>query len=471
MMDRKPKNPYQFTMAVRDVDMFFGRMHVLRQVYSAIDSQQSISLVGSQRIGKSSILSCVCLPEIQSRFEFDFSRHIFISLNMADFRQSNCRDFFQRVSRQIVDETKKVMEDLECEPPGEQEAFAELLSQIKAHRFHLVLLMDAFDNVARNEKFDADFFIFLRSQGSKVSYVTASREPLIKVCHQEIQDSPFWNIFSQCTVGALTPDEAFQLVTEPATRVGLPFTEGEKHWLIASAGHHPFFLHSACRMLFDEKCAQHVAAINLKLQEQRIYESLFSDFEGAWNRLEPQQQEKLKQEMQRVLATPSSVPEFMPEFSSSKLFQAFIRAHYDLRICEFTVEELESALGHINDPRKLGKSNLCMLTLVTEHIPPDASVLQKGIALRDALKEAHERMRGAGTRTDSAFDWRSYNILYYRYFKHHLKHEQISARLLFNSTRQYFRERGKALESLLNILLEMEDALHKQAYQNTTSTS
>ena len=77
-------------------------------------------------------------------------------------------------------------------------------------------------------------------------------------------------------------------------------------------------------------------------------------------------------------------------------------------------------------------------------------------------------MRGNGARTDQAFDWRLYNILYYRYFKYHLKHDLISVRLEFTSTRQYFRERGKALESLLNELLEMEDEKNKQRYQNTS---
>ncbi len=56
-------------------------------------------------------------------------------------------------------------------------------------------------------------------------------------------------------------------------------------------------------------------------------------------------------------------------------------------------------------------------------------------------------------------DWRLYNILHYRYFKNHLKNEQIAARLEFTSTRQYFRERNKAITALLNILLEMEASL------------
>ena len=457
MIDRKPNNPYQYTMAVGTSEMFFGRLYILRQIYSAINSKQSISLVGSRRIGKSSILNCMRLPEIQKRFEFDFSRHIFISLNIAEYRYRNRYDFFQLVNKQIFDEARKVMGDLELGSKGDQENFAVLLSDIKSHRFHLVLLMDSFDHIARNEEFDVDFFNFLRSQCNKVSYVTASTAQLSKICHQKIEDSPFFNIFSQCMVGAFTPNEACQMIVEPAARVGFPFTDEETKWLMANAGYHPFFLHCACRILFDEKSAQNIMAINLQLQEQKIYEGLYSYFEDAWNHLEPRQQEILKQEMQQK--EPSSFS--MPEFSSSKLFQKYVRARYHLLIFELNVEELEKALDRLNEPRELGKSNLRLLTRVSQLLSADTSVTQKGIVIRDVLREAHERMRGSGARSDLSFDWCRYNILYYRYFKHHLQNEQISARLQFNSTRQYFRERGRALEALLNELLEMEDELNK----------
>jgi len=74
------------------------------------------------------------------------------------------------------------------------------------------------------------------------------------------------------------------------------------------------------------------------------------------------------------------------------------------------------------------------------------------------LTEAFERLRGNGYRKDSAADWRLYNILHYRYFKNHLKNDHIAARLEYTSTRQYFRDRSKALETLFNVLLEMEAA-------------
>jgi hypothetical protein len=56
-----------------------------------------------------------------------------------------------------------------------------------------------------------------------------------------------------------------------------------------------------------------------------------------------------------------------------------------------------------------------------------------------------------------------YNLLYYRYFKYHLQHRQIAARLEFNSLRQYFRDREKAIGVLLVTLLEMEESISQES--------
>jgi hypothetical protein len=84
------------------------------------------------------------------------------------------------------------------------------------------------------------------------------------------------------------------------------------------------------------------------------------------------------------------------------------------------------------------------------------SAIEKGMVVREVLNEALERLQGNGVRRDTVPEWRLYNILYYRYFKHHFKNEQIAARLEFTSTRQYFRDRLKAIEALLTMLFEME---------------
>ena len=146
----------------------------------------------------------------------------------------------------------------------------------------------------------------------------------------------------------------------------------------------------------------------------------------------------------------------MPELSESSLFRLFVRDKFKIYLFRMTKEAVEEALDKLNDPKELGK---CELTnIVSSYDQQKAlSEAEKGLQVRKMLNEAFERMRGTGVRQDSAADWRLYNILYYRYFKHHLKNEQVSARLEFTSTRQYYRERTKAIEALFTILLEMEN--------------
>jgi transcriptional regulator with XRE-family HTH domain len=124
-----------------------------------------------------------------------------------------------------------------------------------------------------------------------------------------------------------------------------------------------------------------------------------------------------------------------------------------------TPEQLEGVLDHLGDLRLLGESDLVYMRCVALRFGQEAlTSSEKGAFVREVLDEALERLQGNSIRSDTAPEWRLYNILYYRYFRYHLKNEQISARLGMTSTRHYFRERKKALEALLNALLEMEAA-------------
>jgi hypothetical protein len=186
-MNVRLDNPYYSTSALRNPNMLFGRTYLLRRIYSALANQQSLSLVGLRHIGKSSLLHCLRQPELQQQFEYDFSHYIFVLIDLREYRHKKSEDFFDAVSRQIILQSRGRLELFNQEHSGEHE-FSAILAQIAEQNFHTVLLMDAFDNVTRNPNFDLSFFSFLRSQATlgKVSYVTATIEPLHKVCHSSI---------------------------------------------------------------------------------------------------------------------------------------------------------------------------------------------------------------------------------------------------------------------------------------------
>ena len=446
-------NPYINTNTLRDQNMFFGRRALLRRIYERLISKQCISLIGLQHVGKSSLLHALPLRELQGNFADSLEKHIFVLLDLREYSQKSSDDFFEAVSRRILAQARKYL-NLDHESEEGADEFFALLTEIQEQGFHTVLLMDAFDNVARNSRFSWEFFSFLRSQATlgRVSYVTATTAPLQKICHTDIEDSPFFNIFAVQDVGALDLEEARELVRHPSQKAGLAFTPDEVDWIIKLAGLHPFFIQQVCNYFFEEKLLHDGTKVDRKHIKNQAYRALEPHFNDIWERLPSDKQDLLKDEARVVNKQKREIP----ELSESSLFRLFVRDKFKIYLFHMTKEALEEALGKLNDPKKLGA---CELANIVSSGGPQGTptVVEKGLLVRKMLNEAFERMQGTGVRQDGASDWLLYNILYYRYFKHHMKNEQISARLQFTSLRQFFRERTKAIDALFTILLEMEN--------------
>lgn len=456
-MHNQPPNPYINLTAIRNPDMFFGRVDPLRRFYGAISNRQSVAVFGSRHIGKSSFLLCASLPEIQESFDFDLSHHIFVYIDLREYLHKTSEDFFRAVSKGILKQCPDSLQvQLQSEENGE-DAFQNLLEQIVEEDFFPVLLLDAFDNITLNEHFDPEFFAFLRSQasGGKISYVTASVAPLPEVCHHGVADSPFFNIFDNYRLGPFTLEEAQDLVTIPSEKADLPFTEEECHWILHMAGRHPFFIQRVCYALFEEKLS--ASTSHIKRTKKMIYQDLQPHFQHTWDRLSEKFRSLLQDEAQKKVNEERE----LPELSESAFFRQFVRDTCRAKLFKMEPEELERALDNLDDARELGKTDLRLLNLVFRRLKEveHPSSVEKGMAIRTVLNEAFERLRGSAIRSDGNPALLLYNILHYRYFKkdHSIKNEHIAARLGM-SVRQYFRYRSKAIEALLIVLFEMENA-------------
>jgi hypothetical protein len=452
-------NPYYDLAAVRSPSMFFGRTSILRRIYSSVYNHQCLSLVGPRHIGKSSVLNCARQPGIYQQYGYNLDRHILAFIDLREFYQKTTDAFFASVSKQIIQQSQGHLQPI-VQPRKGPDGFSELLDDIEDQGLHLTLLMDAFDNIIHHKSyFDLGFFGFLRAQASigRVSYITASIIPLNEV-RTDIQGSPFFNIFSECRIGPLDIDDARDLILKPSLQAGVPFSKEEADWVLLQTGRHPFFIQRFCYHLFEEKLLATADMQRDRIRHQ-AYNELVPHFEDAWHNLNDKQQELLKNEAQQRISSNRQIP----ELSESALFRKFVRDKYQLQLFHMTVEDVEAALEIINDTRLLGESKLKHLKIASipsnQHTAP--SLIEQGQAIRKALHQALERLRGNGIRRDGAVDWRHYNILYYRYFQYYLKNDQISARLEFTSIRQYYRERAKALEALFNAILDMETSIHR----------
>jgi hypothetical protein len=456
-------NPFYNNDAVRDLSMLFGRQRELLMLYEAILKHQSLSIVGSRHIGKSSLLKYLGNSELQQDFASGLQKHIFILTDWREYLQKKREDFFQLVCEQIIRQCQPL---LTLQPPiltGE-DRFRKLLEDIKHSGFHPVLLMDAFDRVTSNPAFDPHFFSFLRSLAGVndlISYVTATIKSLDKVCHSDtVARSPFFNIFLKCPLGPLTPEEARKLIELPAHRAQCAFTPEEVDWLLKQAGQHPFFLQVACRHLFEEKLHQEDRPVNLEQVQRTIAQELQPHFTQAWEDLEEEQKAIIKREVfQR-----KSIKHQHVELSGSLLFRRRVLEMSQDDLTELTPEEIREALDHLDDTEFLAQSKLGTLQCVSLQIDAGAATStpasRRGVQVRELLKKAFEQMKPGGLRNDTATEWRLYNILWYHYFKYHLPNHNTAARLEI-SLRQFYREQDKAIQALLREILDIEArALH-----------
>lgn len=458
------QNPFATNItAVWDPKMFFGRKRELRDTCSAIAHKQCLSIVGTRRIGKSSLLWYVHTQteEMQRQFGYNLGSSLLTLIDLHEYEQKTTEDFFTSVSLQIIAQNRRRIM-LPAPTKGGAHEFSSLLDQIKDQELHLTLLMDSFHNVTRNKNFDLEFFNYLRSQVSlgKVSYITASLAPLNEVCHSDVKTSPFFNIFGTCRLGPLTLEEAEAFVAMPAQHVGLPFTEAEIQWVIELAGRHPFLLQRVCYFLFQERSLHPDQKVNLEHVKEQVYRDLQPHLSSILERLTDADQELLRKETRRKGAQQHG---HLPEISESTLFRQFLREAHQWHAFQMTVDDMEHVLKVMKDLRRLGESGMQYLKVISRRLKngTTSSATERGAAAREVLKEAFERLRGTDSRTDEAEDWQSYNILYYRYFHHRLQHEQIAARLCV-SDRQYYRLRLKAIEDLYNVLMDMEVACSKE---------
>ncbi len=395
MQHRPLKNPYFNMAAMRRSDMFYGRTNLLRRFFAAIANRQSVSLVGPRHIGKTSFLLCATLPEVQQPFEFDASHYIFVYLDLREYLHKTCENFFHAVCRAIIARCPDLPElNLQPERNGEDE-FGRILELINEHGFFPVLSLDAFDNLTRNKHFDAEFLAFLRAQAT-----------IGKVSYVTASIAPLPEVCHRGIVDSPFFNIFYNCPLGPLTSEeaqDLIIIPAEKADLPFSPHEIALISHMAGRHPFFIQrvchCVFEEKFLHSNNDEHHLrklaYEDLQPHFNDTWERLSEAQKTMLQEEARKQEIHDRK----LPELSESDLFRP----------------------------------------------------------IRAVLTEAFERLRGPLVRKDLDPALQSYNILYYRYFRYHHKNDQIAARLSI-SPRQYFRYRIKAIEALLNILLEMEKA-------------
>lgn len=288
------RNPFLNRVMIRSRQEFVGRDKEVRRIYSRIDAShpQSVSIVGERRIGKSTLLNFIYNKNNRREFMTNSADSLFVYLDfqrMADFTVDRFVQFLFGVLE--LESGRSLGLDESCG----LEALRDAVKKIHDSGKRIIILMDEFEVITGNERFEADFFSFLRSLANsyRVAYVTSSCDELQQLCHnQDISDSPFFNIFSNLPLRAFTPEEARRLVVEQSEREGLPL-EAWADRIIGLAGCFPIFVQIASSALFEEMLDVGDGEPNWSHVESVFMDEAAPHFEFFWEHCTPEERENL----------------------------------------------------------------------------------------------------------------------------------------------------------------------------------
>ena len=247
------RNPYLNRVMIQNPEDFFGRKKEVTRIYSRLDAPhpQSIAIVGERRMGKSSLLNYIYNRKNRKQNMQHHNDALFAYLDFQRSPDITVPEFIDMLFSMFEFEQTKELPALAGARTLDHLRSA--IDALNAKGKRVIVLMDEFEMITNNEKFDMQFFSFLRflANNFKVAYVTSSAKDLQQLCHtKDIADSPYFNIFSNMPLRPFGYDEAFELISVPSQREGILLAPYAKR-IVDLAGLFPLYLQIACSNVFE----------------------------------------------------------------------------------------------------------------------------------------------------------------------------------------------------------------------------
>jgi len=287
-----PVNPYLSRGPVRSQEMFFGRARELGEIANFLKGNQSVSVVGPRKIGKTSLLFHLMRPRISEELGIAAGRLI-CYLDCEVLGNETATEIFQQFAAELRAEVESrglpeesALESA-CVSPSRL-AFEGAVRALNRKGLQVVMILDEFERLSANPKLDVNFFNALRSIAGRFQlvFLTASASPLIDLTYsdrsQEILSSPFFNIFAPIFLGLLPEADARDLIFKPSDRAGKPFPLEIQNFLYDYSGGHPLVLQVACFHAFTLSVFRDEIA-------KRTAQEMQAHFEYSWRNLSEDQ--------------------------------------------------------------------------------------------------------------------------------------------------------------------------------------
>ncbi len=260
-----PQNPFSYGKALSPTH-FIGRSKEIRRIVNRLLNGESTALIGDPRIGKTSLLTYLVHPDTRRSLYGDTAAQWYFSLMDTQILdgQLTPAQFWEQALSPIRESLDKEPQDsplskqyaLCKEKKFDNSSLNSLFPLLKKTGRQFILALDEFDTLLNHPVLNsAAFYGGLRSFSSRSDFalvlIIASRTPLSKLnsLTQKFNPtgSPFFNIFAEITMGALTDKEVEKLFSLAGNR----FKDHEKYAIRTLAGKHPYLLQATCAALWD----------------------------------------------------------------------------------------------------------------------------------------------------------------------------------------------------------------------------
>lgn len=303
----QPGNPYQSSRPVTEPEDLFGRKTEFELVYQMLLSGESINVMGPRRIGKSSFLKVLPKPEIQKQVlgkEIFDENYFFNYIDMESQKKVSPFDFLSKLTHQLKKTGLNINPNIQS-----YKDFEIIIEELTDQKKRLMILLDEFDCVAKNEQFDIQFFDMLRSyqQQYLISYVVASTERIKKVSKSAVTSSPFFNIFRFLRLGLLTKKEAENLICKDDS------LSSHKHFVRLITGEHPFFISLLCFYIYYFKNTDPGLTFEEINKKALVHfmEEAFDHFIYYWEHISAEERVVLKKIAGKKKTSKNEIPELV----------------------------------------------------------------------------------------------------------------------------------------------------------------
>ena len=304
-------NPYVARGPLRNPEMFFGRQTELNEIASFLQGNQSVSIVGPRKIGKTSLLFHLMRPATCDAL--GLSKDFLFAYLDCEVLGDGTHDqifgiFAEELSEALADRSlppEAALDEAAARPS--RLAFERALRKLNQRGLRVVLLLDEFERLSTNANLDVNFFNALRSAAGRyqLAYITASARPLIQLTYsdkpQQILSSPFFNIFAPLFLGFLAETDARQLIQRPSSAAGVSIAASLEDYIYVYAGGHPLALQVTCFFALEALTkpealsgAQSVDASGKsglwRVMEPRAAQELAARYEYYWRSLSTNEQ-------------------------------------------------------------------------------------------------------------------------------------------------------------------------------------